>query len=239
MRAGGLVDAEGKRRLSCLSANRDNIIKQLTIMETGVAAASAALEKALRRLDAALANRAVAYRALAEQYGQATLELRQTREALQTARAEADSFRERAALVDALRQELAIHQAEAEAPAATATDNSVDAGSEVLAALERENASLKRECEDLQNRLSAALAAQEQLRLAAERPAMPAPAPVTVAAAEEGDTAAPIAAALRAELDAARAAQSEAKAFEASLLARLDATMDRLRRSLESAGGTA
>ncbi|WP_430397694.1 hypothetical protein [Ferrovibrio sp.] len=194
----------------------------MTIMETGVAAASAALEKALRRLDAALANRAVAYRALAEQHGQATLELRQTREALQTARAEADSFRERAALVDALRQELAIHQAEAEAPARpVAADNSA-----ALAALERENASLKREREDLQNRLSAALAAQEQLRLAAER----APVPI----AEAGDSAA-----LRAELDAARAAQAEAKAFEASLLVRLDATMDRLRRSLESAGGTA
>lgn len=199
-------------------------------METGVAAASAALEKALRRLDAALANRAVAYRALAEQHGQATLELRQTREALQAARVEADSFRERAALVDALREELAVHQAEAEAgvgaqmPAMPAADNS-----ETLAALERENGSLKREREDLQNRLSAALAAQEQLRLAAEQIT-----PVQAVAADAGDTAA-----LRAELDAARAAQAEAKAFEAGLLARLDATMDRLRRSLESAGGTA
>ncbi|WP_428248059.1 hypothetical protein [Ferrovibrio sp.] len=205
-------------------------------METGVAAASAALEKALRRLDAALANRAVAYRALAEQHGQATLELRQTREALQATRVEADSLRERAALVDALREELAVHQAEAEAgteaeagaqaemPALPAADNS-----EMLAALERENVSLKREREDLQNRLSAALAAQEQLRLAAEQII-----PVQAVAADGSD-----AAALRAELDAARAAQAEAKAFEAGLLVRLDATMDRLRRSLESAGGTA
>ncbi len=84
-------------------------------MENGVAAAAAAMERALRRLDAAMASRAVAYRALAEQQVQTTQELRQTREALHMARVEADSCRERAALVDALREELAAMQAEAEA----------------------------------------------------------------------------------------------------------------------------
>jgi len=191
-----------------------NIIKQLTIMGTGVAAASAAMEKALRRLDAALASRAVAYRALAEQHGEASLELRQLREALQASKAEADSFRERAALVDALREELGAMQADV-APA------EVDAAA--LNSRDIEIAALKRERDDLSNRLSTALAAQEQLKLVAEK----AVARPVAAAADDGAVAA-----LRAELAEARADQAESKAFEASLLARLDATMARLRQAL-------
>ena len=79
-----------------------------------MAAAVAAMEQSLRRLDAALASRAASYRALGEQHGQLSLELRQTAEALQAARAEADGLRERADLVDALRAELAAMQAERE-----------------------------------------------------------------------------------------------------------------------------
>ncbi len=185
-------------------------------MGTGVAAASAAMEKALRRLDAALASRAVAYRALAEQHGEASLELRQLREALQVAKREADSFRERAALVDALREELGAMQADA-APA--------DVDAAALNSRDIEIASLKRERDDLSNRLSTALAAQAQLKLLAERAPASVPAPVPVA--DDGAVAA-----LRAELAQARAAQAESKAFEASLLARLDATMARLRQAL-------
>lgn len=81
-------------------------------MDTGFAAAAAAMEKALRRLDAALLARAAVFRSLADQHGQATLELRQAREALQAAQQEAEMLRERASLVDALRSELAALQAE-------------------------------------------------------------------------------------------------------------------------------
>lgn len=84
-------------------------------MQTGVSAAVAAMEQAVRRLDAALAQRASAFRALAEQHGLAVAELKRLREELQAVRAEADALRERAALVDALREELAQMQREEEA----------------------------------------------------------------------------------------------------------------------------
>jgi len=81
-------------------------------MDTGFAVAAAAMEKALRRLDAVLTTRAAVFRSLADQHGQATLELRQAREELQALRAEAEGLRERASLVDALRIELAAMQAD-------------------------------------------------------------------------------------------------------------------------------
>lgn len=213
-------------------------------MENGVAAASVAMEKALRRLDAALASRAVAYRTLSEQHAQAGQELRLLREALQAAREEADSCRERAALVDALREELAAMQADAgqgevgqdtaslaaatpPAPAlAPAAIN--NAMADELAALQRERDDLKREREDLSGRLSAALAAQAQLKLVAERATMAAAPALPLPLPEDAG----VIAALRADLAEARAAQAEAKAFEADVMARIETTMARLRRAL-------
>ncbi len=201
-------------------------------MENGVAAASVAMEKALRRLDAALASRAVAYRTLSEQHAQAGQEVRLLREALQAAREEADSCRERAALVDALREELATMQADAGPVALAPGPALVDpAMAEQLAALQRERDDLKRERDDLSARLSAALAAQAQLKLVAERATMAAAAPVLPLPAPE-DAGVMVIAALRADLAQARAAQAEAKAFEADVMARIETTMARLRRAL-------
>ncbi len=76
-------------------------------MQTGIAAAVAAMDQAIRRLDAALAQRAGAFRRLAEQHGLLSAEVKTLREDLQAAREEAGPLRERAALVDALRAELA------------------------------------------------------------------------------------------------------------------------------------
>lgn len=111
-------------------------------MDNGVAAAAAAMEKALRRLDTALGNRAQAFRALAQQHGVTAAELRAAREALEAARAEANDFRERAALVDALRQELAAMQRD-ETPAVPAADTEVAALKEALAAARAELAAAK------------------------------------------------------------------------------------------------
>ncbi len=199
-------------------------------MENGVAAASVAMEKALRRLDAALASRAVAYRTLSEQHAQAGQEVRLLREALQAAREEADSCRERAALVDALREELATMQADAGPVALVPGPAVVDpAMAEQLAAVQRERDDLKRERDDLSGRLSAALAAQAQLKLVAERATLAAAAPVLPLPAPED---AGVIAALRADLAQARAAQAEAKAFEADVMMRIETTMARLRRAL-------
>lgn len=199
-------------------------------MENGVAAASVAMEKALRRLDAALASRAVAYRTLSEQHAQAGQEVRLLREALQAAREEADSCRERAALVDALREELATMQADAGQVSHVPGPAVVDpAMAEQLAALQRERDDLKHERDDLSARLSAALAAQAQLKLVAERATLAAVAPVLPLPAPED---AGVIADLRADLAEARAAQAEAKAFEADVMARIETTMARLRRAL-------
>ncbi len=138
-----------------------------------MAAAVAAMEQSLRRLDAALASRAASYRALGEQHGQLSLELRQTAEALQTARAEADGLRERADLVDALRAELAAMQAEREqAPAMAAempTAPVVDSGAaDEIAALKAELAECRAYEADLLQRLDAIMA---RLRQALAEPA--------------------------------------------------------------------
>lgn len=182
-------------------------------MHTGVSAAVAAMEQAVRRLDAALAQRASAFRALAEQHGLATAELKTLREELQAARAEAESFRERAALVDALREELAQMQREEQAapvtaPAAPAVDDGL------LAARDAEIAALKSERDGLLARLAA----------------LPIPEPATpLAAGGDADVTA-----LKAELAAARAAQDEMQAFQSGIAARLEATMARLRQALDS-----
>lgn len=183
-------------------------------MHTGVSAAVAAMEQAVRRLDAALAQRASAFRALAEQHGLAAAELKTLREELQAARAEAESFRERAALVDALREELAQIQREEETVSLAAP--TADAG--ILAARDAEIAALKAERDGLLARLAAVQAV----------PAPgPAPSPVQVGG-DAGLTA------LKAELAAARAAQDEMQAFQSGIAARLEATMARLRQALDS-----
>lgn len=183
-------------------------------MHTGVSAAVAAMEQAVRRLDAALAQRASAFRALAEQHGLAAAELKTLREELQAARAEAESFRERAALVDALREELAQMQREEEAAPviAPAAAPALDDG--LLAARDAEIAALKKERDGLLARLAA---------LPLHEPVSP------LAAGGDADITA-----LKAELAAARAAQDEMQAFQSGIAARLEATMARLRQALDS-----
>jgi chromosome segregation ATPase len=191
-----------------------NTNQQKEPMHTGVSAAVAAMEQAVRRLDAALAQRASAFRALAEQHGLAAAELKTLREELQAARAEAESFRERAALVDALREELAQMQREEEAAPviAPAAAPAVDDG--LLAARDAEIAALKQERDGLLARLAA----------------LPMPEPATpLAAGADADITA-----LKAELAAARAAQDEMQAFQSGIAARLEATMARLRQALDS-----
>ncbi len=157
-----------------------NLIKHHDRMETAMAAAVAAMEQALRRLDAALASRAVAFRALGEQHGQLSLELRTTTEALQAARSEAIGLRERADLVDALRAELAAMQAEREQqpepvdappavsmPAAAAPAVS-DAAADEIAALKAELAECRAYEAELLQRLDAIMA---RLRQALAEPA--------------------------------------------------------------------
>lgn len=172
------------------------------------------MEQAVRRLDAALAQRVSAFRTLAEQHGLAAAELKTLREELQAARAEAESFRERAALVDALREELAqMQREEAAAPVtAPAAASVVDDG--LLAARDAEIAALKQERDGLLARLAALPMPQQ---------AMPA------AAGTDPDVTA-----LKAELAAARAAQDEMQAFQSGIAARLEATMARLRQALDS-----
>jgi len=81
-------------------------------MTRAVHQALAAMEQALRRLDAALAQRALGMRMLAEQHGEVTAELKRLRQELDAAKREAEDNRERAAFVDALRAELAEMQHE-------------------------------------------------------------------------------------------------------------------------------
>jgi len=149
-----------------------NLIKHHDRMETAMAAAVAAMEQSLRRLDAALASRTAAFRALGEQHGQLSLELRQTSEALQAARAEAVGLRERADLVDALRAELAVLQADREeAPAAdtlAAAAPAADASAAEIAALKAELAECRAYEADLLQRLDAIMA---KLRRALAEPA--------------------------------------------------------------------
>lgn len=154
-----------------------NLIKHHDRMETAMAAAVAAMEQSLRRLDAALASRTAAFRALGEQHGQLSLELRQTSEALQAARAEAVGLRERADLVDALRAELAVLQADREAAAdaapvaemaaADAAPANPETGAEI-AALKAELAECRAYEADLLQRLDGIMA---KLRRALAEPA--------------------------------------------------------------------
>jgi len=151
-----------------------NLIKHHDRMETAMAAAVAAMEQSLRRLDAALASRTAAFRALGEQHGQLSLELRQTSEALQAARAEAVGLRERADLVDALRAELAVLQADREAAPAADTgpaenaSAAEEASAAEIAALKAELAECRAYEADLLQRLDAIMA---KLRRALAEPA--------------------------------------------------------------------
>lgn len=131
-------------------------------MDTGVAAAAAAMEKALHRLDTALGNRAQAFRALAEQHGVTAAELRAAREALEAARAEANDFRERAALVDALRQELAALQRE-ETTAVPAPDAEIADLKRALAAAQAELAAAKAYEARLAERIDSVMARLRQV----------------------------------------------------------------------------
>lgn len=172
------------------------------------------MEQAIRRLDAALGQRAEAFRRLAEQNALMAGDVKTLRDELQAAREEADSLRERAALVDALRTELAQFQNDdvAAAETAPAEDNSVAHAVE-LAARDNEIAALKAEVDSLRSELTVA------------RDAAPL-APVTEAS---GDLAA-----LKAELAAACASRDEMQAFQSGIAARLEATMARLRQALDS-----
>lgn len=187
-------------------------------MTTGIVDAVAAMEQAVRRLDAALGQRAGAFRRLAEQHGLVAAEVKALRDELQEARDEAASLRERAALVDALRAELAqIQQDDEVAPAI---------GSEALAVRDGEIAALKEERDQLRTELASALDAQETLKkMAVQAPVLVQPA------AESGGSEV---AALKAELAAARASQTEMQAFQSGIAARLEATMARLRHALDT-----
>lgn len=178
------------------------------------------MERAVRRLDAALGQRTLAMRSLAEQHGLAAAELKTLREEMQAARDEAAGLRERAALVDALRAELAQYQAHEQAVPAAAPPAPEGQAPETaaLAARDSEIAALKDARDDLQMRLDAALSAQAELRRLA----------LQAAPAASGE-----AAALQAELTAARAAQAEMQAFQTGIAARLEATMARLRMALD------
>jgi len=206
-------------------------------MQTGVSAALAAMEQAVRRLDAALAQRGATFRSLAEQHGTVAAELKAAREALAATRDEAASLRERAALVDALRAELAqMQQDEAAAVPAPAVENTaqldvqrdaqVDALRQTLAAKDSEIADLKAEADALRNKLASAVDAKAALQAM-----VMAPQPVNAngASGSNGDVAA-----LKAELAAAKAAQTEMQAFQSGVAARLEATMARLRQALDA-----
>lgn len=186
-------------------------------MRSGVSAAVTAMEQAVRRLDAALAQRAAAFRRLGEQHGAMAAELKAVRDELQAVKAEADSLRERAALVDALREELAQMQSEGAADGNAGNGNTGGAQAEIAA--------LKRERDELRRQLAA-------------RVAMPVvPTNGNGTAAEEttnGGVTPGEVAALKAELAAAHAAQAEMQAFQSGIAARLEATMARLRQVLDA-----
>lgn len=186
------------------------------------------MEQAVRRLEAALGQREAAFRRLAEQHGAANAELKSLRESLQALSEEAATLRERAALVDALREELAQIQAERGEgdmrPVAAGSAADSERLEQAVATRDAEIAALKRERDALQGQLAAARAAQEMLqRVAASGGADQ---------DEDGDPG--DMAALKAELAAARASQAEMQAFQSGIAARLEATMARLRQALES-----
>lgn len=189
------------------------------LTQTGIPAAIAAMEQAIRRLDAALAQRAGTFRRLSEQHGLAAAEVKALREELQTVRDEADALRERAALVDALRAELGQFQNDA-AETATAEDHMATHAAE-LAARDNKIAVLTAEIDSLRSELMAA-------REAAAKPAVPVIGDAA-GLSQGGETAA-----LKAELAAAKAAQDEMEAFQSGIAARLEATMARLRQALDS-----
>jgi uncharacterized protein YhaN len=174
------------------------------------------MEQAIRRLDAALAQRADAFRRLSEQHGLMAGDVKALRDDLQAARDEADSLRERAALVDALRAELAQFQNDA-VDAAPAEDMSAAHAVE-LAARDNEIAVLQAEIDSLRSELAAA---RETVSVA--------PPAEVVGSAQGGDMAA-----LKAELAAAQASRDEMQAFQSGMAARLEATMARLRQALDA-----
>jgi polyhydroxyalkanoate synthesis regulator phasin len=192
------------------------------LTQTGIPAAISVLEQAIRRLDAALALRAESFRRLSEQHGLMVGDMKALRDDLQAARDEADSLRERAALVDALRAELAQFQNDdAAAETAQVQDHSAAPATAALAAelvaRDTEIAVLKAEIDMLRSELAAAREAARDV---------PKPLP---GAELTGDMAA-----LKAELAAACASRDEMQAFQSGVAARLEATMARLRQALDA-----
>jgi predicted nucleic acid-binding Zn-ribbon protein len=185
------------------------------LTQTGIPAAIAVLEQAIRRLDAALALRAESFRRLSEQHGLMVGDLKALRDDLQAARAEADGLRERAALVDALRAELA--QFQNDVAAVPVEDNSAAHAAD-LATRDNEIAVLKAEIDALRGELAAARDAARDV-----------PKTLPVVAEFAGDMAA-----LKAELAAACASRDEMQAFQSGVAARLEATMARLRQALDA-----
>ncbi|MFN3399378.1 MAG: hypothetical protein ACK4Z4_03475 [Ferrovibrio sp.] len=156
--------------------------------------------------------RAESFRRLSEQHGLMVGDMKVLRDELQAAREEADSLRERAALVDALRAELAQFQNEVVQNDTTDAAPAEDMSAE-LAARDNEIAVLKAEIDTLRAELAAARD-------------VPKPLPVAEFA---GDMAA-----LKAELAAACASRDEMQAFQSGVAARLEATMARLRQALDA-----
>jgi chromosome segregation ATPase len=183
------------------------------LTQTGIPAAIAAMEQAIRRLDAALGQRVEAFRRLSEQHGLMVGDMKALRDELQAAREEADSLRERAALVDALRAELAQFQNDDVVSETAATEDHSVAHAVELAARDNEIAVLKAEIDSLRGELATARTAVQ-----AEQIVEPA-----------GDLAA-----LKAELAAAHASRDEMQAFQSGVAARLEATMARLRQALDA-----
>lgn len=173
------------------------------------------MEQAIRRLDAALAQRAEVFRRLSEQHGLMAGDVKSLRDDLQAARDEADGLRERAALVDALRAELAQFQNDVDAAPHEASSA---AHAAELAARDNEIAALKAEIDSLRGELAA-------VRDVAAR-AIPV---MDVSGLPQGDLAE-----LKAELAAACASRDEMQAFQSGIAARLEATMARLRQALDS-----
>lgn len=187
-------------------------------MQTGLPAAIAAMEQAILRLDAALAQRAAAFRRLSEQHGLMAGDAKTLRDELQAARDEADGLRERAALVDALRAELAQFQEAAETvPSVDVIEDNPAAHAAELATRDTEIAVLRAEIDMLRSEL----AARAETTAAATK--------IIPVAEAAGDMAA-----LKAELAAARASRDEMQAFQSGVAARLEATMARLRQALDA-----
>lgn len=206
-------------------------------MHSGVSAVATAMDQAVRRLEAALEQREAAFRRLAEQHGAAGAELKTLRDELQAVRDEAASLRERASLVDALREELAQIQNERDEGDMRPVMAGDGVANGVLAARDAEIAALKKERDALQGQLVSARAAQEMLqRVAASGSAARDDAARNDADRDDDDGRGyrGDAAALKAELAAARASQAEMQAFQSGIAARLEATMARLRQVLES-----